>query len=88
MTIFKRPFGDYLSMAKAGCNWVALRFDPSTQNLHKLLDVFQNTLKEGFGAEAQQFIDKAKYAKMPDHVKINSIEPILKTSRITISYFT
>ena len=69
MTIFKRRFGDYLSMAKARCEWDALRFDPSTQKLHEFLDILQKTAKEAFGAEAQQFIDKAIYAKMPDHVK-------------------
>ena len=69
MTIFKRRFGDYLSMAKARCEWVALRFDPSTQKLHEFLDILQKTAKEAFGAEAQLFIDKAIYAKMPDHVK-------------------
>ena len=69
MTIFKRRFGDYLSLAKARCEWDTLRFDPSTQKLHELLDVLQKTLKEAFGAEAQQFFDKAIHAKMPDHVK-------------------
>ena len=69
MTIFKRRFGDYLSMAKARCEWDALKFDPSTQKLHEFLDVLQKTAKEAFGTEAQQFIDKAIYAKMPDHVK-------------------
>ena len=69
MTIFKRRFGDYLSMAKARCEWDALKFDPSTQKLHEFLDVLQKTAKEAFGSEAQQFIDKALYAKMPDHVK-------------------
>ena len=69
MTIFKRRFGDYLSMAKARCEWDALKFDPSTQKLHELLDTLQKTAKDAFGTEAQQFIDKAIYAKMPDHVK-------------------
>ena len=69
MTIFKGRFGDYLSMANARCEWVALRFDPSTQKLHEFLDVLQKTAKEAFASEAQQFIDKAIYAKMPDHVK-------------------
>ena len=69
MTIFKRRFGDYLSMAKARCEWDALKFDPSTQKLHEFLDVLQKTAKEAFGSEAQQFIDKAIYAKMSDHVK-------------------
>ena len=69
MTIFKRRFGDYLSTAKARCEWDALRFDPSNQKLHEFLDVLQKTAKEAFGSEAQQFIDKAIYAKMPDHVK-------------------
>ena len=69
MTIFKRRSGDYLSMTKARCEWDALRFDPSTQKLHEFLDVLQKTAKEAFGSAAQQFIDKAIYAKMPDHVK-------------------
>ena len=69
MTIFKRQFGDYLSMAKARCEWYALKFDPSTQKLHEFLDTLQKTAKKAFGTEAQQFIDKAIYAKMPDHVK-------------------
>ena len=69
ITIFKRRFGDYLSMAKARCEWDALKFDPSTQKLHEFLDVLQKTAKEAFGTEAQQFIEKAIYAKMPDHVK-------------------
>ena len=69
MTIFKRRFGDYLSMAKDRCEWDALRFDPSTQKLHKCLDVLQKTAKEAFRSEAQQFIEKATYAKMPDHLK-------------------
>ena len=70
-TIFKRRFGDYLSMAKTRCEWDALRFDPTTQKLHEFLDVLRKieTAKEAFGSEAQQFIDKAIYAKMPDHVK-------------------
>ena len=69
MTIFKRRFGDYLSMAKAGCEWDALRFDPSTQKLHEFLDVLQKTAKEAFESEAQQLVDKTIYAKMLDHVK-------------------
>ena len=69
MAVFKRRFGDYLSMAKARCEWDALKFDPSTQKLHEFLDVLQKTAKEAFGSQAQQFIDKAIYAKMPDHVQ-------------------
>ena len=69
MTIFKRRFRDYLSMAKARCEWDSLKFDPATQKLHEFLDVLQTTAKEVFGLDAQQFIDKAIYVKMPDHVK-------------------
>ena len=56
-------------MAKARCEWDSLKFDPATQKLHELLDVLQKTAKEACGSEAQQFIDKLIYAKMPDHVK-------------------
>ena len=56
-------------MAKANCEWGALRFDPSKQKLHEFLDVLQKTAKEAFTSDAYQFIDKAIYAKMPDHVK-------------------
>ena len=69
MTTFKRRFGDYLSVAKARCEWDTLKFDPTTQKLHEFLDSLQKTAKEAFGPEAQQFIDKAIYAKMPDHVQ-------------------
>ena len=67
LIIFIRCFN--LSMAEARCEWAVLRSDPSTQKLVDFLDVLQKTAKEAFGAEAQQFIDKAIYAKMPDHVK-------------------
>ena len=68
MTIFKRRFGDYLSMAKARCERDALKFNPSTQKLHKFLDVLQKIANKASGSEARQFIDKAIYAKIPDHV--------------------
>ena len=64
-TTFKRQFGDYLSMAKDWCEWYTLKVDPSTQKLLEFLDSQQKTAKEAFGAQAQQFIDKA----MPNHVK-------------------
>ena len=56
-------------MAKARCEWDSLKFDPATQKLHEFLDVLQKTAKKAFGLEAQQIIDKAIYAKLPDHVK-------------------
>ena len=36
---------------------------------HEFLDTLQKTAKEAFGFEAQKVVDKAIYAKMPDHVK-------------------
>ena len=48
MTIFKRPFGDYLSMAKARCEWDSLKFDPASQKLHEILDVLQKNGKRSF----------------------------------------
>ena len=39
LMIFKRRFGDPLLMAKARREWDALKFYPSTQKLHELLDV-------------------------------------------------
>ena len=69
ITAFKRRFGDFQSSAKARCEWDALHFDPTKQKLHEFLDVLQKTAKEAFGSEAQRFIDKTLYAKMPDHVK-------------------
>ena len=69
MMIFKRRFGDFLSMAKTRCEWDALKVNHSTQKLHEFLDVLQKTAEEASGTEAQQFIDKTLYAKMPDHVK-------------------
>ena len=49
-------------MAKAPCEWDALKFDPSTQNLHEFLDTVQKSSKN-FGAEALHFIDKAIFSK-------------------------
>ena len=51
MTIFKRRFGDYLPMAKARCEYYALKFDPFTQKLHEVLDVLQNTAEEAKPAD-------------------------------------
>ena len=69
ITAFKRRFGDFQSSAKARCEWDSLQFDPTKQKLHDFLDVLQKTGKEAFGPEAQRFIDKSIYAKLPDHVK-------------------
>ena len=69
MIIFMRRLGDYLSAANTRCEWDTLKFDPSTQKLHEFLDSLKTTAKEAFGSEAQQFIDKTIYAKMPDHVQ-------------------
>ena len=69
ITAFKRRFGDFQSSDKARCEWDSLLFDPTKQKLHEFLDTLQKTAKEAFGSEAQKFIDKAIYAKMPDHVK-------------------
>ena len=69
ITAFKRRFGDFQSSAKARCEWDTLHFDPTKQKLREFLDVLQKTAKEAFGPEAQKFIDKAIYAKIPDHVK-------------------
>ena len=68
-TAFKRCVGDFQSSAKARCEWASLHFDPTKQKLHEFLDALQKTAKEAFGPEAHKFIDKAIYAKMPDHVK-------------------
>ena len=46
-----------------------MHFDPTKQKLHEFLDTLQKTAKEAFGSEAQKFIDKARYAKLPDHFK-------------------
>ena len=41
----------------------------SPKKPHEYLDILQKPAKEAFGSEAQKFVDKAIYAKMPDHVK-------------------
>ena len=69
ITTFKRRFGDYLSMAKTLCEWDTLKFDPSTQKPREFLDSLRKTAKEAFRVAAQHFIDKAIFAKMPDHVE-------------------
>ena len=68
ITAIKRRFGDFQSSAKARCERDALHVYPTKQKLHEFLDILQKTAIEAFGLEAQQFIDKPIYAKMPDHV--------------------
>ena len=71
ITAFKRRFGDFQSSAKARCEWDSLHFDPTKQKLHEFLDTLQKTAKEAFGSEAQKFIDKAIYAKIPEKEILN-----------------
>ena len=84
ITAFKRRFGDFQSSAKARCEWDSLHFDPTKQKLHEFLDTLQKTAKEAFGSEAQKFIDKAIYAKMPATSKRFLTEPTSRTNPITI----
>ena len=81
MTIFKRRFGDYLSRAKARWEWQALKLDPTTQKITRVLRFTPKTGKEAFGAEAQQFINMARYAKMPDYVKKRLNKAYLEDNR-------
>ena len=52
-------------MVKKRCEWDALIFNPTTKKRREFLDSLQKTAKKAFGAEAQKFINKAIYAKMP-----------------------
>ena len=72
ITAFKRRFVDFQPSAKARCEWDALHFNPTKQKLYEFLDILQKTAEEAFGFEAQRFIDKAIYAKKPEHVKKDS----------------
>ena len=69
MTAFKRRFVGFQSSAKARCEWDALHFEPAKFKFHEFLDILQTTAENAFGSDAQKVIDKAIYAKMPDHVK-------------------
>ena len=69
ITAFQRHFGDFQPSAKARCEWDTLHLDPTKQKLHEFLDTLQKTAIKAFGSEAQNFIDKGVYAKMPDHNK-------------------
>ena len=51
------------------CEWDALQFDPTKLNFSIFWMRCKKTSKAAFGSEAQTFINKAIYAKMPDHVK-------------------
>ena len=74
MTIFKRRFGDYLSMAKARCEWDALKIHSSTKSFYEFLDLLQKTAREAFGSEARS--------------RNYSTEHTSRTSRIMTSYST
>ena len=62
MTAFKRRFGDYLSTARARCEWDALKLTQLIRNCTTSWMSYKSA-EEDFGAEAQQFIYKAIYAK-------------------------
>ena len=64
-----RRFGGFESSIKARFEWDALHFDSTNQKLHEFLDVLQKTAEEAFGSEAQNFMRKAFYPKMPDYFK-------------------
>ena len=88
MTIFKRGFGDYMSMAKARCEWDALKFDPSTQKLHEFLDVSKKQPEKLSELKSNNLLTKPNTPKNPTMSKKYSIGHILKTSRIVTLYFT
>ena len=46
-------------MARARCERDAIKFDATTQQLHEFLKILRKTARETFGADAQQFTDKA-----------------------------
>ena len=68
MTIFKRRFGDYLSMAKKDVSGTHSSSTSQNKNSTNFWTHSKKTAKEAFGTEAQLFIDKNIYAKIPDHV--------------------
>ena len=41
LTAFNSCFGDYLSVARARCEWDALKFDPTKRNVLEFLDTLQ-----------------------------------------------
>ena len=78
-------------MTKARFEWDAPKFDPSSQNLHDLLDILQKTAKKAFDSETQQFTDRTIYAKMADHVKKKLNREYLEDkpyNRTVTSYYT
>ena len=73
-------------MAKARCEWDALKIDPLTQKLHGFLDVLQKTAEEAFGSETQQFIETAIYAKCLTTLRKSSTGHTFRTNHLTTSY--
>ena len=69
MRIFKTSFRRLPINGKNQMRMGCTQIRPLNAKLHEFLDVLQKTGKKAHGSEAQQFIDKAIYAKMPDHVK-------------------
>ena len=69
ITIFKRCFGDHLSMAKARNEWDALKFVTSKQKLTRIPTYTSKKAKEAFAAEAQQFVVDKPYNDLVLHLE-------------------
>ena len=75
ITAFRRRVGKSQSSGTTTCEWDNLHFYPAKQRIHEFFDSLQKTVNEAFKPEAQQFIDKVIYVKMPNHVekKLNRV---------------
>ena len=69
LTVFRRKYVKFQSMATAKHKYQRLVFNPANQKLIDFLDELQKLAKDAFGVAAQAIIEQFIYAKVPPHLK-------------------
>ena len=69
LTMLRRKYVKFQSMATAKHKIQRLVFNPLNQKLPDFLDELQNLAKDAFGVAAQLVIEQFIYAKMTPHLK-------------------
>ena len=69
LTVFRRKYVKFQSMATAEHKFQRLVFNPANQKVIDFLDELHKLAKDAFGVAAQAIIEQFIYAKIPPHLK-------------------
>ena len=65
LTAFRKEYRKEESEEAAKIKWDALKYDPNTQSFTDFLHQFRKLAKQAFGQDANIFINKSLYGKLP-----------------------